>query len=183
MTARSQNYEAQRQLAEVVREGVIDSVDLDAGLARVRIGDTLSPPIDWLMMTGDTTIWSPPTVGAAVVVICPEADIERGFILNGLPSRAFAPLFLGLTNAIRFRDGAQVSYDPEASTLDFNLPGAMSITAPAGVSITADVEITGNLHATGTITGDVDVIAAGISGKSHTHGKVAAGQAVSGGPQ
>lgn len=183
MTARAPNNETLRQLAQVVCEGVIDSVDLDAGLARVRIGETVTPPIDWLMPVGDTTIWSPPTPGASAVVICPEGDIERGFIINGLPSRAFAALFLGLKNAVRFRDGALVSYDPEASDLAFALPGSMTITAPGGLKISADVDLTGDLNASGTIAADVDVLAAGVSGKDHVHTKVVAGQALSGEPK
>lgn len=183
MTARATNNETLRQLAQVVHEGVIDSVDLDAGLARVRIGETLTPPLDWIMVVGDTTIWSPPTPGASAVIICPEGDIERGFIINGLPSRAFAALFLGLKNAVRFKDGALVSYDPEASDLAFALPGSMTITAPGGLKIAADVDLTGDLQSSGRIEAAVDVVAAGVSGKGHFHTKVTAGQALSGAPQ
>ena len=53
--------------------------------------------------------------------------------------------------------------------------GSATLTAPGGTTINGDVTINGDTtlngdaHATGTITGDTDVIADGISGKGHTH--------------
>lgn len=183
MNARAPNNETMRQLAQIILEGVIVSVDLDAGKSCVRIGETLSPALDWLMPVGDTSIWMPPTQGASCVVLCPEADLERGLILNGLPSSAYAALFKGTTNAIRFADGALLSYDPEASDLSFSLPGSLNITAPSGIKITGDIELAGNLKSTGTINADQDVLAAGISLKDHVHTGVSAGSAVSGAPK
>ena len=172
-----------RHLSQIILEGVIDSVDLDAGKASVRIGEIVSPALDWLMPVGDTTIWMPPTKGATCVVLCPEADLERGLILNGLASGAFAALFKGTTNAIRFADGALLSYDPEASDLSFALPGSLNITAPSGIKINGDIELTGNLKSSGLIEAVQDVIGSGISLKGHVHTGVAAGSAVSGAPR
>jgi hypothetical protein len=44
------------------------------------------------------------------------------------------------------------------------------------------VEYTGNFHTTGTVTGDTDVVAAGVSGKGHTHSGVTTGGADTGPP-
>lgn len=115
--------DADRAIIDLVREGVIESVDLDAGKAVVRLGEILTPPIDWRMQVGDTTIWLPPTVGQPVTVTCPEGDIERAYISGGLPSSQMAPLFLGVKVGIRFKDGALITYDPEAKKLSFQLPG------------------------------------------------------------
>ena len=179
----SASSETNRALADLVREGVVDSVDLVAGKAIVRLGDILTPPCDWSMSVGDTTIWNPPTVGQPVTVTCPEGDIERAFISNSLPSSQMAPLFMGAKVAIRFKDGSLLSYDPDAGELRFDLAGKASVVAPAGLSIEADVAITGNLTASGTLTGEQDVIGSGKSLKSHKHSGVSAGSAVSGGPQ
>lgn len=181
--------ETDRLIGDLVRVGVIDSVDLAAGKAIVSFGAQTTPPIDWLMAVGDTTIWIPPTVGQQVAVICPEADPEQGFIVSGLPSSAMAPLFLGRKNAIRFSDGAEIRYDPDAGQLNVETPGKVTLVAPGGVLIQGDttidgaVEITGDVHTPGTITGDTDVVAAGKSGKGHKHTGVTAGSGVSGGPQ
>lgn len=48
--------------------------------------------------------------------------------------------------------------------------GDVSIVLANGkISIVGDIEHTGNQTSTGTITGQTDVVAAGISGKAHTH--------------
>lgn len=178
-----------RAISDLVREGVVASLDLDAGKAVVRFGDIVTPPIDWLCSAGDTRIWNPPALGEQVVVVCPEGDIERAFIAGGLPSSSFAPLFLGVAVGIAFRDGGRVVYDPETSRLELQLPGAVHVAAPEGVTLVADVaiqgdvRIEGDLQATGTVTGDDDVVFAGKSAKAHTHGGVAAGSGFSGPPR
>lgn len=187
--------DAHRALADLAREGVVDSVDLDAGKAVVRLGEILTPPIDWRMWVGDTTIWLPPTVGQPVTVTSPEGDIERAYISGGLSSSQMAPLFLGMKVGIRFKDGALITYDPEAKKLSFQLPGEAEITAPAGVklfadtdiegdvSIKGDVSIEGGLVATKVVEGKNDVIGGGKSLKGHRHTGVQGGSSISGAPQ
>lgn len=178
-----------RAIADLVREGVVDSVDLDAGKAVVRLGDILTPPIDWLMPVGDTTLWLAPTMGQPVTVICPEGDIERAFINGGLPSSQMAPLFLGASVGIRFKDGAIITYDPEVRKLQLQLTGAAELVAPDGLSIKADVAIEGDvaiqggLKASGVVEGEEDVVFAGKSAKGHKHLSVTPGTGVSGTPQ
>jgi phage baseplate assembly protein V len=178
-----------RALADLVREGVVDSIDLDAGKAVVRLGDILTPPIDWHMPVGDTTIWIAPTKGQPVTVICPEGDIERAFISGSLPSSQMAPLFLGASVGIRFKDGAIITYDPEGQKLQLQLTGAAELVAPEGLSIKADVAIEGDvviqggLKASGVVEGEEDVVFAGKSAKSHTHSGVSTGTGFSGGPR
>lgn len=178
-----------RAIADLVREGVVDSVDLIAGKAIVRLGDLFTPPIDWAMAVGDTTIWIAPTAGQPVTVTCPEGDIERAFISCSLPSSQMAPLFLGASVGIRFKDGALITYDPEAQKLQLQLTGAAELVAPDGLTIKADVNIEGDvaiqggLKASGVVEGEEDVVFAGKSAKAHTHGGVTAGTAFSGAPR
>lgn len=51
------------------------------------------------------------------------------------------------------------------------------------MTVTGNIVVNGDITATGTITGTTDVIAAGISGKSHTHGEVTSGNSSTGAPQ
>ena len=177
-----------RAISDLVREGVVETVNPD-GTAVVRIGEILTPPCNWSMSVGDTTIWLPPTIGQPVVVACPEGDIERACIIGSLPSTAMPPLKLGNKVAIRFKDGALITYDPDAQLLQVDLPGQATVIAPSGVTLQADVtidgdvSITGDMDCSGTVTASTDVIGGGKSLKSHRHTGVTAGSAVSGAPQ
>jgi len=51
------------------------------------------------------------------------------------------------------------------------------------LTVTGNVVVNGDITATGTITGQTDVIASGISGKSHTHSGVQTGSGNTGAPQ
>lgn len=57
-------------------------------------------------------------------------------------------------------------------------PNAVTIRAPV-ITLDGLVETTGDVHVAGTLTGDVDVIAAGKSGAHHTHTSAAPGQQTS----
>lgn len=59
---------------------------------------------------------------------------------------------------------------------------AITITAKETV-LNGNITVNGSISTTGTITSSTDVISAGISGKSHTHGGVEAGGASTGAPQ
>lgn len=60
-------------------------------------------------------------------------------------------------------------------------PAGVTITAPT-VTINGNVEVDGDITATGTITGDTDVIGGGKSLKTHTHGGVQTGGGTTGPP-
>lgn len=178
-----------RAISDLVREGVVETVDLEAGTAVVRIGEILTPPCSWSQSVGDTTIWIPLTLGQSVTVTCPEGDIERAYISGSLPSSAMPPLNLGNKVAIRFKDGGLITYDPVTNLLQLDLPGGATLIAPNGVAIEGDVNITGDLavsgdiDSAGTVMGETDVIGAGKSLKSHKHTGVQTGSGVTGAPQ
>jgi phage baseplate assembly protein V len=171
--------------ATLIRLGVIASVDLEAARCTVRCGDpeggeTVTPPIRWIMpRCGDTRIWSPPTVGEQVVLICPDGEIGAGVALTGITRDSFPPLGSTLEERIDFVDGAQVRYDPEAHHLEALLPdgATATITAPGGLTINGDITLNGKL------TASDDVIASGISLKNHRHGGTQPGGGQTGAPQ
>jgi hypothetical protein len=67
-------------------------------------------------------------------------------------------------------------------SLDIDTAGHVAITAPLVTINGVTFDPAGNVHSTATITGDTDVIAAGKSGKSHTHSGVVPGGGNSGPP-
>lgn len=175
--------ETDRLIGDLLRVGVIEKIDLQTGKAQVRMGDQLTPMIDWLMPVGETTVWLPPTEGQQVLVLSPEGDEAQGVILNGLPSSTFAALAEGRKVVVRFNDGARLAYDAEAGQLEFDTPGTVSITAPGGIHLTGDVTITGDAAVSKTLTAQTDVVGGGKSLKGHKHTGVATGSGVSGAPQ
>lgn len=170
--------------ATLIRLGVVASVDLDAARCTVRCGDPdqgemETPPIRWIMpRCGNTRIWSPPTVGEQVVLLCPDGEIGAGVVLTGITRDSFPPSGSTLEERIHFADGAQLRYDPEAHHLEALLPdgATATITAPGGLTINGDVTLNG------TLTASEDVIADGISLKTHRHGGVQPGSGQTAGP-
>jgi phage baseplate assembly protein gpV len=168
--------------AAMNRVGVVASVDLATARVTVLYGDpdgeeVESPPLRWLMpRSGDTRIWSPPSIGEQGLILAPEGDIAGAVFLPGL--------------TMLFADGARIAYDPEGHVLNAELPeGAtvnitadqVNITGP--VSISGSVAIDGDVTVSGTLTADTDVVGGGKSLKGHKHTGVTAGGGVSGAPQ
>lgn len=178
----------------ILREGTVLSVDLAAGTVEIETGEVRTAPIRFSTgRSGDTRLWSPPSIGEQVLLLCPEGDLERAVCIGAIPQDAFPPAGDSLTELILFADGAQLSYDPESHHLELALPGnaTLAIRSTGGLSIdvgSAEVAITGNVtidgdvEVTGTIRADGDVIGAGISLENHLHGEVTSGQSLSGPP-
>lgn len=75
---------------------------------------------------------------------------------------------------IRSLDGTiKLSFTPNGVILD----------CPQGYTINGNTTVNGSITATGNISSSSDVLAAGISGKSHTHSGVTSGSSNTGGPQ
>jgi phage baseplate assembly protein V len=178
-------------IASLIRIGTVLSVDLAEARCIVRFGDpddqepAQTGPIRWLSpRAGLTRVWSPPSVGEQVLLLCPDGQIGAAVAITGIVQDAFPPLGSTTAEMIEFEDGAKITYDPEAHELVAVLPagGTVDITADGGITLRGDVTIEGNLAVTQTVTADEDVIADGISLKTHKHGQVQAGSAQSGEP-
>jgi phage baseplate assembly protein V len=181
-----------RIIGNILRLGTIESVDLGEATCRVRVGDNVTGDIPWLApRAGELVrIWSPPSVGEQCLLFCAEGDTEAGIAVTGLfsdahPAPSSDPLVM-----IAFKDGTQLSYDPEAHALKIEIAagGTAEMVAPGGLTITADTVITGDVQIAGsvevseTVTASDDVIGGGKSLKSHKHTGVQAGGAQSGPP-
>lgn len=149
----------------LIRLGKISAVTLVPPRCKVLFGDPdyddgdiETPPIRWLMLSsGDTRGWVPPTIGAEVVLLCPDGQVGNGIALCGLSNDNFPPAGSTLANILRFLDNALISYDPESHDLNVTLPdtGKVTFNAPAGFAITGDVDITGSANATGNMGSDI----------------------------
>ncbi|WP_018250789.1 phage baseplate assembly protein V [Sphingomonas melonis] len=177
----------QRLIGDILREGLIESIDLGAGKCRVRLADDfITGPIPWAASRlGKTRIWAPPSIGEQVLVVAPEGDTLRAIVTGSLRSDANPhPADDGSTRIV-FEDGAAIGYDPAGHTLTVTLPAGakIAIVADGGASLKGDLSVEGEIRSTKTITADQDVVGGGKSLKDHVHTKVQAGAAVSGPPQ
>lgn len=154
-------------IGDLIRLGTIEAVDLAAATATVRTGDVLSPDLPWIEWAGSFRTWSPPTVGEQVLLLCPEADIAGAVIMRGLFSTSFLAPAADANPQIHGPSGLVITLTPDG----------VQIVAPGGVTVQGDVDVTG------TLTASVDVLAAGISLKDHTHGGVQSGGSSTGAPQ
>lgn len=174
MSKSFENTDLNRRMSNMIQLGVIESVDYQAGTARVRIGEIVTGALH--MMTphaGQDRTWWPYDPGEQVCVFAPSGNLSAGLILGAVYSgSAPAPGDKAGLHRQVYADGTVIEYDRTASHFRMHLgSGSAEIVAPGGI------------HITGTITVDGDVVADGISLKTHTHRDVTPGSGNTGGPQ
>ncbi len=170
-----------RRLENLIRLGAIAAVDHQAARCTVKSGGLSIPNLPWLALrAGDSSDWDPPTVGEQCILIAPSGEPAQGIVLVGLYSQQRpAPSNSATVRRRKYPDGAVIDYDHATHTLSATLPagGQAQLTAPGGVTILGNVDITG------TVTVSEDVLAAGISLVNHVHGGVQSGPSTTGAPQ
>jgi phage baseplate assembly protein V len=167
-----------RLLGDLAREGVVETVDVAAGTARVRFGDLVTGDIPWLSpRAGNTRVAAAPSAGEQVLVLSPEGRTSAAIIIGSLSSDAHPHPANDGSTMIAFEDGAEISYDPAGHFLTAYLPAGSFVEIRAD-----DIYLRGNLHVTGRVEASEDVIGAGKSLKDHMHDKVQPGSGVSGKP-
>lgn len=176
----------QRLLGDLMRLGTVASIDRTAGTCRVAIGDLETGDIPWLAArSGGTRIWSPPSIGEQVLVLCPEADTAAGLVVGSLSSDAHPAPADDESSLAEYADGARIGYDPVAHALTATLPAGATVTidAAGGLTFKGNVRIDGDVDLQGKLTATGDVVADGKSLKQHRHKDVQPGSGVSGMPQ
>lgn len=193
--------------SQILRVGTVVGVDLTTALCEIEFGDpeegaVSTTQIQWgVIRAGETIVWSPPSEGEQVLLFCPDGDLAQAIPFGALYSDQFPAPGNGAREFVRFGDGAEIGYDPEAHHYDITLPGGATarIEADGGVSIKGDVSIEGKLDVSGNIAteadlsvqGDADVqgdvTASEVTGggkhlSSHTHSGVTSGSGSSGPP-
>ncbi len=150
--------ELNRRLANMVKVGRIQSVDLTQDLPKVRVqvGELMSAWLPFLTQrAGDDTHWWPIALEEQVVVLSPSGDLSQGIVIGALFQHRFPPSSMS-ENVVRteYSDGAVVEYDKERHHLQVVLPsgGRLEVVADGGVSIVGDVTVEGNITASGDVT-------------------------------
>jgi len=170
-----------RRLENLIRLGTIAAVDHAAARCTVSTGGLSVPNLPWLALrAGSSLDWDPPTVGEQCILFSPSGEPALGVALVGLYSQQRpAPSNSATVRRRKYPDGAVIDYDHASHTLSATLPtgGKAQLTAPGGVTILGNVDITG------TVTVSEDVLAAGISLVNHVHGGVQGGPSKTGAPQ
>ncbi len=170
---------------EMLQLGTVASVDHAAATCTVDLGDLITGDLPWVAgRAGGVKIWSPPTVGEQCAIFCAEGDLANGLVLLGIWSDTNPPPSTDRDVVhVSFPDGAVLAYNHKTHALAATLPNDGTITVDAKtLTINADVEIVGKVGITGKVTASDDVVAAGVSLKSHKHTGVQSGPAQTGGP-
>jgi len=162
-----------RRLDNLIRLGTIAAVDYQAARCTVTTGGLTVPNLPWLALRAGASLdWDPPTVGEQCILLSPSGEPAQGVALVGLYSQQRpAPANSANVRRRTYPDGAVINYDHATHTLSATLPtgGKAQLTAPGGVTILGNVDITG------TVTVSADVVASGISLVTHKHGGVQTG--------
>ena len=198
---RPEAAEQRRQKGNLIRLGTVAELDLEAARCRVSTGELSSDWIPWLVpRVGNSIEWSAPSIGEQGVVLCPDGDTIGAVFLRGIYSDSFAaPDRSEHVHLVKFPDGTQLRYDDEAHALAVTIAsgGTVEVTASGGVTVNAedgvtvnadtttlngDLQVNGDIRATGTAIIDTDVIGGGVSLKTHLHPGVESGSSVTGPP-
>lgn len=180
--------ELDRRISNLIRIGTVAQVDYAAIPPKVRIkaGDILTGWLPWFgSSAGEDRICAPLDIGEQVVVFSPSGELNQGVVLAGLFQTAHPyPVTLQEKHNATFKDGAVIEYDRATHHLKAVLPagGTCEINAPAGFTLIGDINHTGNINTSGTMTAAVDVVANGISLHNHVHGGVQSGGSQTGAP-
>jgi phage baseplate assembly protein V len=156
-----------RRLAGIVRVGRVEETTGET--VRVRIGPILTQPLPVAMpAAGRVRAWAPPSIGEQVLVLAPGGEPDGAIAIAGIYSDAApAPSDDLDETLIVWPDGARAAYHSAEGRMTVELPAGarLDVTAPGGVHIEGDVIVSG------------DVVADGVSLKSHVHGGVRRGDA------
>ncbi len=150
-------------IANICQVGYVTAVDNATSRVRVRIGDLDTALIPVMQIrSGTIRLHWMPSVGEQVTVNAPGGDMARAFVAGSI--------------AI---NGNAVAPDAASPTMDL---GGGTLRVIGKLYVQGDVEITGKIDVAGPVTCDADVVATGISLKTHRHGGVATGTGQTGVP-
>lgn len=179
--------ELDRRLANIIKIGRVQSVDLTQTLpkVRVRIGELETAWLPLLTLrAGNDTHWWPISLEEQVLVVSPSGDLAQGIVIGSIFQNQFPPLSIsGDIVRSEYSDGAVIEYDKENHHLSVALPegGTVELIADGGITIVGDVTVTGNISASGEVS-DATRSMSGDRGiyNGHSHSGVTSGSGLSG---
>ena len=146
-----QAADVQRRLSNLVRVGVVESVDLPNARCRVTIGELLTAPLPFLTAkAGPDKTWHPPEVGEQVIVLSPSGELTAGFVLGGVYTTSNPPPSSSPdVSKMVFSDGSSATYDRALHSLTLDLP-------TSGSSLVVNVNGNATISATGNALVEAD---------------------------
>ena len=197
--------ELERLISNLLRVGVIEEVNTEKMVCRVRTGDILTDWIRWgADRAGAGRSWWAPVAGEQVIIGAVNGELTTAFVLCSLYSdKNSAPSHSAQAMHKTFSDGAVIEYEPETGELTVtgiqkatvNAAQIIDATAPE-VTVTASTQInfntpkvvcsdnltcaTLNVEKGGEMTGDIThkdghFSSNGVVVDNHSHGGVERG--------
>ena len=194
--------ESERVQANIIRVGRVTAVDAATRRAKLRVGGLDTDWLPWgVARAGGTRTASAPTVGEQRLVFAPYGDTAQAVIGQAIYQDDYdAPTNSANVEATVFPDGTRVEYDAAANKLQIDVAGSAlvvinckqaTVNAQTSVTLnTPETNLSGNLTVTGnaTVGGNAtfnggSVTHGGVNiGKTHKHGGVMSGPALTGVP-
>lgn len=197
--------ELERLISNLLRVGVVEEVNTEEMVCRVRTGDILTDWIRWgADRAGAGRSWWAPVAGEQVIIGAVNGELTTGFVLCSLYSdKNSAPSHSAQAMHKTFSDGAVIEYEPETGELTVtgiqkatvNAVQKIDATAPE-VTVTASTQInfntpkvvcsdnltcaTLNVEKGGEMTGNIthkggEFSSNGVVVDNHSHGGVERG--------
>lgn len=182
-----------RRFHSMLRIGTVVEVSGDRAMAKVSLGgEAVSTWLPWITRAGTISTWSPVAVNEQVLVGSVSGDTAQGIILGSLFSSNNSPASVDLGERRIELGNAAFSMESDRIVLsvgstsitivdgEITLDSPGKITSKGGAStVTIDSGAVGldsaKVTSTGTIEGDNDVVASGISLVTHVHGGIISG--------
>lgn len=137
-----------QRMARMIRYANILEVQASPPRCRVTFGsDPITGQVHksgWLRLSGiaddNAEVWALPAVGASVMVLSPGGELNGGLIFPaGFTDDRAPPSDNPDEYAIRFRNGATVSYRMDSNVMAVSLPEGGKITVDGDAGINGDV--------------------------------------------
>ncbi|AYN30006.1 phage baseplate assembly protein V [Buttiauxella sp. 3AFRM03] len=152
-----------RRVRDIVRGGVIHSVQMSPPRCRVTFGidpisgnEHVTTWLPWFTRSdAEKQEWSVPAAGSPATVFSEGGELRGGVVLAGyITDDQAAASDSPHQHITRYGNGATVMYDTQTNQAEISLPegGKVIVIASGGIELQGNVNITGDLNVTGNIT-------------------------------
>ncbi|OAM06094.1 MAG: baseplate assembly protein V [Wolbachia endosymbiont of Dactylopius coccus] len=123
--------ELSRELANIIRIGVVKEVDYEKAKVRVKIGEFLTDYLPWITSkAGKDRDWSPLDIDEQVMVFSPLGELSLGVVLGGIYQEKYpARENKKEINSIKFQDGTKFTYDKGKHHLEIEVVDKITLKA------------------------------------------------------
>lgn len=166
----------ERRFENVLRVGVVETVNLSEAKCTVRIGKISTAELPWLTQRAAalSRTWWAPEVGEQVLILSPSGELSQGLILPAIYQNSFAaPKASADESFIKF-GACEITLNKDGN---INVKGNQLTFDTALQKNTGQVQVEGDVTAIGEVTGK------GIALSSHVHGGVQGGPSTTAAPQ